>query len=165
MNIARKNLQRLLDTLPALRNPTISNLSQEGWVAVETIIDEHIVRELIPALKTAGAEGIIEYPLNKVVYWGRIRSQIPSSEGPRESTFDGRSDVVHLLFLAARWGQRALPTLTVSVPARHGQKVCYGPSGTLHCCKPLTAVKSSRRLLCDSDTRLWVHLRNVGKQK
>ena len=68
MNIARKNLQRLLDTLPALRNPTISNLSQEGWVAVETIIDEHIVRELIPALKTAGAEGIIEYPLNKVVY-------------------------------------------------------------------------------------------------
>src|SRR6266576_1885557 len=68
MNIARKNLQRLLDTLPALRNPTISNLSQEGWVAVETIIDEHIVRELIPALKAAGAEGIIEYPLNKVVY-------------------------------------------------------------------------------------------------
>src|SRR5438046_5035766 len=68
MNIARKNLANLLLTLPALRNPTISNLSQEGWVAVETIIDEHIVRELIPALKAAGAEGIIEYPLNKVVY-------------------------------------------------------------------------------------------------
>jgi len=68
MNIARHNLQTLLRTLPALRNPTISNLSQEGWVAVETIIDEHIVRELIPALKAAGAEGIIEYPLNKVVY-------------------------------------------------------------------------------------------------
>jgi ATP phosphoribosyltransferase len=68
MNIARKHLARLLETLPALRNPTISNLSQEGWVAVETIIDEHIVRELIPALKAAGAEGIIEYPLNKVVY-------------------------------------------------------------------------------------------------
>ncbi len=68
MNIARKNLANLLQTLPALRNPTISNLSQEGWVAVETIIDEHIVRELIPALKAAGAEGIIEYPLNKVVY-------------------------------------------------------------------------------------------------
>jgi len=68
MNIARKNLTRLLETLPALRNPTISHLSQEGWVAVETIIDEHIVRELIPALKSAGAEGIIEYPLNKVVY-------------------------------------------------------------------------------------------------
>ncbi len=68
MNIARKDLANLLANLPALRNPTISNLSQEGWVAVETIIDEHVVRELIPALKTAGAEGIIEYPLNKVVY-------------------------------------------------------------------------------------------------
>src|SRR5438876_3128396 len=68
MNIAAKHLATLLQTLPALRNPTISSLSQEGWVAVETIIDEHIVRELIPALKAAGAEGIIEYPLNKVVY-------------------------------------------------------------------------------------------------
>lgn len=68
MNIARKDLASLLRALPALRNPTISHLSQEGWVAVETIIDEHIVRELIPALKAAGAEGIIEYPLNKVVY-------------------------------------------------------------------------------------------------
>ncbi len=68
MNIARGNLTRLLKDLPALRNPTISTLSQEGWVAVETIIDEHVVRELIPALKAAGAEGIIEYPLNKVVY-------------------------------------------------------------------------------------------------
>ena len=60
MNVAQKNLARLLQTLPALRNPTISGLSQEGWVAVETIIDEHTVRELIPALKAAGAEGIIE---------------------------------------------------------------------------------------------------------
>src|SRR5882672_1396762 len=68
MNIARKNLQRLLEALPALRNPTISQLSQEGWVAVETIIDERVVREIIPQLKSAGAEGIIEYPLNKVVY-------------------------------------------------------------------------------------------------
>jgi ATP phosphoribosyltransferase len=68
MNIARKNLASLLQKLPALRNPTISELSLEGWVAVETIIDEHIVREMIPALKAAGAEGIIEYPLNKVVY-------------------------------------------------------------------------------------------------
>ena len=68
MNIARKNLDGLLRSLPALRNPTISSLSQQGWVAVETIIDEHVVRELIPALKAAGAEGIIEYPLNKVVY-------------------------------------------------------------------------------------------------
>jgi ATP phosphoribosyltransferase len=68
MNIRRKDLQWLLDALPALRNPTISNLSLEGWVAVETIIDEHVARVLIPALKAAGAEGIIEYPLNKVVY-------------------------------------------------------------------------------------------------
>lgn len=68
MNIAEKNLAKLLHSLPALRNPTISGLSQSGWVAVETIIDEHVVRELIPQLKAAGAEGIIEYPLNKVVY-------------------------------------------------------------------------------------------------
>src|SRR6266513_2290440 len=68
MNIAQKNLTSLLESLPALRRPTISNLSQAGWVAVETIIDEHVVRELIPQLKAAGAEGIIEYPLNKVVY-------------------------------------------------------------------------------------------------
>src|SRR5438874_12718918 len=68
MNIAQKNLAKLLKSLPALRNPTIANLSQAGWVAVETVIDEHVVRELIPQLKAAGAEGIIEYPLNKVVY-------------------------------------------------------------------------------------------------
>lgn len=68
MNIAHSRLAALLAQLPALRNPTISNLSQEGWVAVETIIDEHVVRDIIPQLKDAGAEGIIEYPLNKVVY-------------------------------------------------------------------------------------------------
>ena len=68
MNIEEARLANLLKTLPALRNPTISHLSLPGWVAVETIIDEHIVREIIPALKAAGAEGIIEYPLNKVVY-------------------------------------------------------------------------------------------------
>jgi len=68
MNIQEKNLKKLLRALPALRNPTISQLSLTGWVAVETIIDEHVVREMVPALKAAGAEGIIEYPLNKVVY-------------------------------------------------------------------------------------------------
>jgi ATP phosphoribosyltransferase len=68
MNIREQNVPKLLKTLPALRNPTISNLSLPGWVAVENIIDEHIVRELIPALKRAGAEGITEYPLNKIVY-------------------------------------------------------------------------------------------------
>ena len=68
MNIEHSRLASLLKTLPALRNPTIAQLRQPGWVAVETIIDEHIVREIIPQLKAAGAEGIIEYPLNKVVY-------------------------------------------------------------------------------------------------
>lgn len=68
MNVAENRLEGLLQNLPALRNPTISRLSQPGWVAVETVIDEHIVRDLIPRLKAAGAEGIIEYPLNKVVY-------------------------------------------------------------------------------------------------
>lgn len=68
MNIAEKNLAGLLAALPALRNPTIASLSQQGWVAVETIVEERVVREFIPKLKEAGAEGIIEYPLNKVVY-------------------------------------------------------------------------------------------------
>ncbi|MEN9600512.1 MAG: hypothetical protein RLZZ313_11 [Verrucomicrobiota bacterium] len=68
MNIREKDLPNLLQSLPSLRNPTVSGLSQSGWVAVETIIDEPVVRELIPRLKAFGAEGIIEYPLNKVVY-------------------------------------------------------------------------------------------------
>jgi ATP phosphoribosyltransferase len=68
MNIAEGSLKSLLETLPALRNPTVAHLAQPGWVAVETIIDEKIVREIIPQLKSLGAEGIIEYPLNKVVY-------------------------------------------------------------------------------------------------
>ena len=68
MNIRERDLKTLLKALPALRNPTISHLSLSGWVAVETIIDEHVAREMVPALKSAGAEGIIEYPLNKVIY-------------------------------------------------------------------------------------------------
>lgn len=68
MNIAQAKLQALLQALPALRNPTVSHLAASDWVAVETIIDEKVVREIIPQLKTLGAEGIIEYPLNKVVY-------------------------------------------------------------------------------------------------
>ena len=68
MNVPRAKLDELITRLPALRNPTISPLAQEGWVAVETIIDERVVREIIPQLKAAGAEGIIEYPLNKVIY-------------------------------------------------------------------------------------------------
>jgi ATP phosphoribosyltransferase len=68
MNILESNLKNLLEALPALRNPTVSPLAQSGWVAVETVIGEKIVREIIPRLKALGAEGIIEYPLNKVVY-------------------------------------------------------------------------------------------------
>jgi ATP phosphoribosyltransferase len=68
MNLELSKLASLIQRLPALRNPTVSPLSQNGWVAIETIIDEKIVREIIPELKELGAEGIIEYPLNKVVY-------------------------------------------------------------------------------------------------
>lgn len=68
MNLPEGNLKNLLEALPALRNPTVSPLAQPGWVAVETVIEEKIVREIIPRLKQLGAEGIIEYPLNKVVY-------------------------------------------------------------------------------------------------
>ena len=68
MNIQQKELQKLLSTLPSLREPTVSPLAQADWVAVETVIDEKVVREIIPQLKMLGAEGIIEYPLNKVIY-------------------------------------------------------------------------------------------------
>lgn len=68
MNIRKANLKKIISLLPALKNPTISSLSQEGWLAVETIIEEKIVRNIIPQLKEAGAQGIIEYPLNKLIY-------------------------------------------------------------------------------------------------
>lgn len=68
MNLPEAKLSELLQTLPALRNPTVAHLADPKWIAVETIIDERVVREIIPQLKALGAEGIIEYPLNKVVY-------------------------------------------------------------------------------------------------
>jgi len=68
MNLPKSSLGNVVKALPALRNPTISQLSNPEWVALETIIDESIVREIIPQLKELGAEGIVEYPLNKVVY-------------------------------------------------------------------------------------------------
>lgn len=68
MNIESKNLNKILDLLTSLKNPTISQLSKKNWVAVETVIDEGTVRTLIPKLKDAGAQGIIEYSLNKVIY-------------------------------------------------------------------------------------------------
>ncbi len=67
LNVRNEDLQRVLHVLPALRRPTISQLSEEPWVAVHTIIEEKTVREIIPKLKEAGAEGIVEYPLNKIV--------------------------------------------------------------------------------------------------
>jgi len=68
MNLPKSALKAVVKSLPALRNPTISQLSTPRWIALETIIDESVVREIIPQLKALGAEGIVEYPLNKVVY-------------------------------------------------------------------------------------------------
>ncbi len=67
MNVARANLEEVLGLIPALRQPTISALTNEEWVAVETVLDEREARDLIPELRKAGAEGIVEYPLNKVI--------------------------------------------------------------------------------------------------
>ncbi len=67
MNVEEKNLEKVISILPAMKKPTISKLSQKGWVAIETIVDEKIVRGIIPKLKQKGAQGIIEYPLNKVI--------------------------------------------------------------------------------------------------
>lgn len=68
MNIPFKTLPQVEKILPALRKPTISNLSDGNWVALEVIIEEKIVKKILPALKRVGAEGIIEYPLNKIIY-------------------------------------------------------------------------------------------------
>jgi ATP phosphoribosyltransferase len=68
MNVPRERLEQVSRRLPSLHTPTISNQVDADWVAIEVIIDEHVVRDLIPELKKAGAEGIIEYPLNKVIY-------------------------------------------------------------------------------------------------
>ncbi|MHB0997934.1 MAG: ATP phosphoribosyltransferase [Armatimonadota bacterium] len=68
MNVARENLVAIMDILPALKKPTLSPLSDEGWVAVEIIVEEKVSRDLLPALRRAGAEGLVEYPLNKVIF-------------------------------------------------------------------------------------------------
>lgn len=68
MNVRKNDLKKVIARLPALKKPTVSGLSDDGWYAIETVIDEKIVRVLIPELKNAGAQGIIEYPLNKVIY-------------------------------------------------------------------------------------------------
>jgi ATP phosphoribosyltransferase len=68
MNVRKNDLDKILGLLTSLKNPTISHLSDKNWLAIETVIDEGTVRTLIPGLKKAGAQGIIEYPLNKVIY-------------------------------------------------------------------------------------------------
>jgi ATP phosphoribosyltransferase len=67
LNLEKTKMDNILKDLPALRNPTISSLSDKSWVALETVIEKKVSRELIPALKRAGAEGIVEFPLNKLV--------------------------------------------------------------------------------------------------
>ena len=68
LNVRRADLPAVINVLPALRNPTMAQLSDPEWLAINTIVEEKTVRQLIPQLKAAGAEGIVEYPLNKVVY-------------------------------------------------------------------------------------------------
>jgi ATP phosphoribosyltransferase len=67
LNVRKEHLAAVLAVLPALKNPTVSTLSDPAWIAVNTIIDEDVVRSIIPRLKAAGAQGIVEYPLNKIV--------------------------------------------------------------------------------------------------
>ncbi len=67
LNVEKSNLQQVLGVLPALKRPTISSLSDDGWLAVNTILDETTVRTIIPRLKEAGAQGIVEYPLTKII--------------------------------------------------------------------------------------------------
>ena len=67
MNVRRNDLEIVLDTLPALQTPTVSSLSDPDWVDVNSIVDETVVRTIIPALKAAGARGIVEYPINKII--------------------------------------------------------------------------------------------------
>jgi ATP phosphoribosyltransferase len=68
MNLAKKDMEQILIVLDSLKTPTVSQLSDPEWIALEVIIDEKLVRDLIPQLKRAGAQGIVEYPLNKVIY-------------------------------------------------------------------------------------------------
>jgi ATP phosphoribosyltransferase len=68
MNVPKASLETVSQQLPALHTPTISDQMDSRWVAIEVIVDKQVVRDIIPKLKRAGAEGIVEYPLNKVVY-------------------------------------------------------------------------------------------------
>ena len=67
MNVPRDRIKQVLSLLPALQNPTVSNLTDDAWVDINTILDETVVHQIIPRLKAAGTRGIVEYPLNKVI--------------------------------------------------------------------------------------------------
>jgi len=67
LNVKKKDLETIVIRLPALERPTVSPLTEDGWCAITTIVDEHVLRDLIPQLKAMGAQGIVEYPLNKIV--------------------------------------------------------------------------------------------------
>ena len=67
MNVKRSDLDQVLKVLPALQTPTISSLSDAQWVDVNTILDESLVRRIVPALRAAGARGIVEYPISKII--------------------------------------------------------------------------------------------------
>ena len=67
MNAPRNRLEKVLSLLPSLTAPTISSLADDRWIAINTVVEEQLVREVIPKLAEAGAKGIVEYPLNKIV--------------------------------------------------------------------------------------------------
>ena len=67
MNVARMDLDKVLELLPALQKPTVSTLSDPDWVDVNTIVEESVVRKIVPGLKEAGARGIVEYAINKII--------------------------------------------------------------------------------------------------
>lgn len=67
LNVLRSDLDAVIAILPALKNPTISSLADDNWVAINTVVDESVVRHIIPLLKQAGGQGIVEYPLNKII--------------------------------------------------------------------------------------------------
>lgn len=68
LNVNEKDLRKVVSLLPSLEAPTLNPLAETGWYAINTIVDEHVVRDLIPKLKEVGGTGIVEYPLNKVIF-------------------------------------------------------------------------------------------------
>jgi ATP phosphoribosyltransferase len=67
MNLKESDLEKIMKILPSLKKPTVSKLTEAGWIAIEVVVEETVVKRILPELKRAGAEGIIEYPLNKLI--------------------------------------------------------------------------------------------------